>query len=104
MIIVLDTNVLVSGIFWQGPPNKLLNLWESKKFKLAVSLSIIDEYRRVSHELGRKYPKINISEIIDLIVFNSEIYAVKIPNEALLDLNGYGGIRILKPNQIIKEI
>ena len=31
MKIVLDTNVVISGIFWKGTPHKVLKLIESKK-------------------------------------------------------------------------
>ena len=30
MKIVLDTNVLVSGIFWGGPPSKILEAWHDQ--------------------------------------------------------------------------
>ena len=77
MTIVLDTNVLISGVFWSGAPSVILKKWQAKEFKIAVSLEIIEECRRVGQELGKKYPAVNISSIIDLIAFNSEIYAVE---------------------------
>ena len=30
MRIVLDTNVFMSGIFWAGPPEKILNAWQAQ--------------------------------------------------------------------------
>lgn len=76
MTVVLDTNVVISGIFWSGPPGKILKAWHDGKFKLAVSLEIIEEYRRVGDELGRKFPHVNVSGIIDLLAFNSDIYGI----------------------------
>ncbi len=46
MKVVLDTNVLASGIFWGGTPLKILTLWEKQKIVLLVSDSILDEYLR----------------------------------------------------------
>jgi predicted nucleic acid-binding protein len=31
MKIVIDTNVILSGIFWKGPPEKILRLWDKMK-------------------------------------------------------------------------
>lgn len=53
---VLDTNVLVSGIFWQGPSRKVLELWAAEKIKVAVSPLILEEYKRLLAEMERKKP------------------------------------------------
>jgi putative PIN family toxin of toxin-antitoxin system len=131
MTVVLDTNVVVSGIFWSGPPHEILKAWQNKQFKIAISLEIIDEYRRVGQELGNRFPKIQVNEIIDLIAFNSDIYSVKTPaapvcrdpdddkflfcglaanatyivtgDKLLLELNGYGGIKIIKPGLFLSS-
>lgn len=130
MTVVLDTNVVMSGIFWSGPPYEILKAWHAKKFKIAVSLEIIEEYRRVGQELGQKFPQIQVNDLIDLIAFNSDIYSVNLPTEpicrdpdddkflicglaakashivtgdkALLELNGYGGMKIVKPGPFAK--
>ena len=31
MQVVLDTNVLVSGVFWRGPASQILELWANEK-------------------------------------------------------------------------
>lgn len=48
---VLDTNVLVSGIFWKGPPFEILGAWRQGRFTLVVSIPILEEYRRVVGEV-----------------------------------------------------
>ena len=48
---ILDTNVIVSDIFWQGSPFEILKAWQKRHFLLAVSLPILNEYRRVLDEL-----------------------------------------------------
>jgi predicted nucleic acid-binding protein len=34
---ILDTNVLVSGIFWKGAPFEILQAWQKQRFRLAIS-------------------------------------------------------------------
>jgi len=47
MKIVLDTNVLISGIFWKGAPSKILELWTKDKIQIVVNKKILDEYFRI---------------------------------------------------------
>ncbi|OAT80392.1 putative toxin-antitoxin system toxin component, PIN family [Desulfotomaculum copahuensis] len=45
MKIVLDTNVVVSGILVSnGPPAKILDLWIENKFRVIISQALIEEY------------------------------------------------------------
>ncbi len=32
MRVVIDTNVVISGIFWKGNPNKILRAWFLKEY------------------------------------------------------------------------
>lgn len=52
---ILDTNVLISGVFWKGPPFGILKAWQGRRFRLAISLPILVEYRRVLDELTSAY-------------------------------------------------
>ena len=54
MKIVLDTNVLASGIFWGGMPQKILVLWAQEKLQVLASEFILDEYLRTIHKLSVK--------------------------------------------------
>lgn len=54
MRICLDTNVLLSGIFWGGLPGKILDLWATGEFELLVSSPILNEYKNVLRRLGKK--------------------------------------------------
>jgi len=40
---ILDTNSIVSGIFWKGAPFEILKAWQKRRFRLVVSLPILDE-------------------------------------------------------------
>jgi putative PIN family toxin of toxin-antitoxin system len=71
--IVLDTNVLISGIFFGGVPGRILNAWSDEKVKFVLSLDILKEYYRVAQELSKKFKAIDVSSIIDHIAVQSEV-------------------------------
>ena len=54
MKIVLDTNVIISGIFWSGPPQIILKRWLEGKLTLMMSTQILAEYRDVLHRMTGK--------------------------------------------------
>jgi len=62
--IVLDTNVVVSGVFFGGVPGRILSAWSAGKLALVLSPSILEEYRRVGNELGRH--QADVSETFEL--------------------------------------
>ncbi|MFC1540824.1 putative toxin-antitoxin system toxin component, PIN family [Candidatus Latescibacterota bacterium] len=131
MRIVLDTNVLMSGIFFTGPPYEILQLWKAKKIKIVISPDIYSEYVRVAEIISQKYQEIDITGILNLIAVHSEIVqsaqlheqvcedpdddkfiacalAGKVDfivsgDKHLLDVSGYKGIRILKPKAFYNE-
>ena len=70
---VLDTNVLISGTFWKGPPFEILLAWQKRRFQMAISLPILDEYRRVTVEMTRKRPFPAALRILELIEVHSQI-------------------------------
>lgn len=48
MKVVLDTNVLVSGIFFEASPAaQILNFWLEGKFQVFATPAILEEYRQV---------------------------------------------------------
>lgn len=54
MRVVLDANVLISGVISpRGNPARILDLWKQERFDLVVSQPILDELERVIH-----YPRI----------------------------------------------
>ena len=131
MNVILDTNVFISGIFWSGPPYKILKAWQHRKLGLVVSQDIIDEYDRVSKALSKQYPNIDLSPFIGLLAINSKMYAPSKLNEQisrdldddkfiacalaanvkyiisgdqdLLTISDYQGISIIKPGVFVKQ-
>lgn len=51
MKVVLDTNVLISGIFWKGTSHALLNAWAENRFEVIISNAILIEYLAVLHRI-----------------------------------------------------
>ncbi|MBM4277945.1 MAG: putative toxin-antitoxin system toxin component, PIN family [Deltaproteobacteria bacterium] len=78
MKVVLDTNVFVSGVFFGGPPRKILEAWRDDKIQLLLSPEILEEYQRVLHELAVAFPGIEVEALMDFLILHSEI-VVPIP-------------------------
>jgi putative PIN family toxin of toxin-antitoxin system len=45
--IVIDTNVLLSGLLWNGAPHTLLNLVRDETVELVMSHALLDEFAEV---------------------------------------------------------
>lgn len=126
---IVDTNVFLSGIFWSGPPAKILEAWSEKKIEFILSTDILEEYIRVGNILSKKYPGVSIDEFIEHLIMSSKIYNAKPllssvcrdPNDDmfiacailakvkiivsgdadLLELSGYQGIHVMKPRDFL---
>lgn len=70
---ILDTNVLISGIFWKGVPFEILKAWQKHRFRLVISLPILYEYHRVLDEMSKKRPILVLSSILQVIELQSEM-------------------------------
>ena len=73
MKVVLDTNVLISSIFFSGPPLQILKAWRKADVQFVISPEIIEEYLRVSRVLADQFPSVEINPILTLIITHSEI-------------------------------
>ena len=88
MKIVLDTNVLVSGIFWDGVPHEILDLWAHDAIRLVATDEMLKEYVRViqgfatdeKSELTNHWTTFLI-ENIELIISNSELKLCRDPSD-----------------------
>ena len=131
MRVILDTNVFVSGVFFAGPPYRILEAWRDGELQLVVSQEILEEYQRVGETLAEQFPGINLQPIIDLVTTNAEIFPNQIlrgsvcedPDDDkfiacaiasrckvivsgdrhLLKVSGFGGIKVMRPRQFIDE-
>lgn len=133
MRIVLDTNVLVSGIFFGGVPGRILTAWAAGKVALVMSPEILDEYRRIGATLGSRHPDLAaaLEPVLALLAMNSSIVnaarliepvsedpaddmflAAAIASRTklivsgdkhLLRVSGWRGITVLTPRQFVNE-
>jgi len=131
MRIVLDTNVLMSGIFFGGPPYRILQAWRDQRLQLAVCPEILAEYRRVAVRLSQRYKGIDIATLIDLVAVHSHIVqTVPLPKPVcddpaddiflacalaagtrtivsgdrhLLSVSGWAGIQVLRPKAFVSR-
>jgi len=64
----LDTNVVVSGIFFGGVPRRALELWAEGRFELVLSPAIFDEYLRTCDRLGAAHRNLEYREVLAALV------------------------------------
>lgn len=67
MNVILDTNVLISGLFFNGRPYRILKGWQAGQFDLFASSAILEEYDRVIQEFSHKSLKFNANKTIAFI-------------------------------------
>ena len=61
MRILIDTNLVISGLFFGGLPKKILSEIDAEKFKICVNDKIVEEYNIVI-ERKLKNPKHHLNE------------------------------------------
>jgi len=127
--IVLDTNVFVSGVFFSGPPYRILEAWRDGRIELAVSPDILNEYQRVGNELSKQFPSIDLSSILGLVTIHAMMFqSPQLPepvyedpdddmfiacaiasksnvivsgDKHLLKVTDFGGVPIIKPREFV---
>ena len=76
MRIVLDTNVVVSGVFFAGCPGQILSAWHRGQITLVLSALILAEYREVGAELSAQYGELDFEAFAALLVMNADVVEV----------------------------
>lgn len=71
MNIVIDTNVLISGLFFGGYPRDIINASNNGLFNVVASPQIITEYDRVTKEMDERK-----KGILDFDAFHSFINTI----------------------------
>ena len=75
MRVILDTNVFISGVFFSGPPYKILDAWRGGKLKLVISARILEEYGRIGRSLANDFPRVDFEPFLSLALKESELIA-----------------------------
>jgi putative PIN family toxin of toxin-antitoxin system len=129
--VVLDTNVFVSGVFFGGPPHKILEAWRDGEVQLVLSPAILEEYQRVMRELSVQFPGIEVETLLDFLIVHSEIVlppalapvieadpsddkflecavageatCIVTGDKHLLKLPSFKGVSILKPREFVEH-
>lgn len=87
MNVVVDTNVLVSGIFWKGSPRKFLSLIFRQEINPFATIDIMAEYCRIIDKVACKRPDIaarwksQIAKIMTIIEKNESVEVCRDPKD-----------------------
>ncbi|MBI5003199.1 putative toxin-antitoxin system toxin component, PIN family [Candidatus Woesearchaeota archaeon] len=74
MRVVLDTNVFISGIFWEGNASSaIIEAWRNRKFILISSHAILEEFVRVLRSFKIQMNEEMIQEWERMIIENAVI-------------------------------
>ena len=85
MKIVIDTNVLVSGVFFGGVPRKVISAVINREVTACATEEIIEEYNEIVQEMiSRKQGKLN-KDILAPLVRAMEIIETKTKVELCRD-------------------
>lgn len=133
MRVVLDTNVVVSGVFFGGVPGRILSAWAAQAFDLVLSPAVLEEYQRVGEELSRRYPSLQDPFARTLTLLATHALMVAAPplpepvspdpaddmflaaalasntsvivsgDRHLLGVNGWRGITVIKPRAFVTD-
>jgi predicted nucleic acid-binding protein len=104
--IIVDTNVVMSGVFFGGAPGRILDAWAQGRLELVLSPDILQEYRRVGAELAARYPERSgaLAPALTLIAMNAILVDADVPviisgDRDLLDVSGWRNVLVLSPRQ-----
>jgi putative PIN family toxin of toxin-antitoxin system len=129
--IVLDTNVFISGVFFGGPPARILEAWRDARVLPVLSAEILEEYRRVGVELKARYAEVDLEPFLALLGVHAEFVEASPLTEPvasdpdddkflacalaggvplivsgdrdLVEQSGWRGIRVLRPRAFVDE-
>ena len=127
MRVVLDTNVVMSGIFFGGVLGRVLDAWAGGRLELVLSPAILDQYRRVGADRAVRHPERGevLTPVLALVAMNATsvdaaplvgpvsadsdddkflaaavaagVRIVVSGDRDLLDVSGWRGIKVLAP-------
>ena len=85
--VVLDTNVLLSGIAFPGSiPGRIMSAWRLGSIEVVLSDFIVEELRRVLPRLEHRHglSPADINDLVDILSIQAEILEPLVPDEQLL--------------------
>ena len=132
MRVVIDTNVIISGVFFSGVPYLILEAWRDGRLSIVTSPEILEEYRRVGETLQKGHPGIDIESFLSLVAVQSTIVVTsELPKQVCEDkdddkfiacalaggceiiisgdkllrkVSEYKGVKVLTPREFLEEV
>ena len=74
MNVVADTNVVISAIFWTGESRQCMALWAKRRFHLAITVPVFEEYEAIARRVGAKIPQVNPEPWLRWIERRAKVY------------------------------
>jgi hypothetical protein len=71
--VVVDTNVLMSGIFFGGTPGRIVDALKLGQITLAASPSIVSEYQRVGEDLETNYGELGAASLLTFLLARADV-------------------------------
>ena len=131
MKVVLDTNVLISGVFFGGLPRRILEAWRDGGLEVVFSPQILAEYQRVGERLGERFEGVDLHPFLQLLGIHGRLqdapglegpvtddpdddkffacaYAAGVKiivsgDDHLLRVSGWKGIEVLRPAEFCER-
>ena len=83
--VVLDTNVFISGIFWErNYCSQIIELWKSGRISLITSRRLVEELVEIMQDFKIKLPAVIVHEWRNIIFDNSH---AAVPTEKIHIVN-----------------
>ena len=70
----MDTNVVVSAMFWPGESRACVVAWAQRRFHLVATVAILQEYDEVARRVRAAYPSVNPEPWLRWIERKAKIY------------------------------
>lgn len=77
MKVVIDTNVLMSGIFFKGNPNRVLAALDENQFEACANENIVIEYKEVLKRLKKKLKRTPSNDLFQTFIDRLNIFEAK---------------------------
>ena len=129
---VLDTNVVISAIFFGGMPLKIVRAAFAKKVELVASRAVLREYREVAERLHVQFPSVNYRRPLSILeskliivrpvalgetvcrdpdddaiiacALGGKAQVICSGDDDLLALNGFRGLEIMQPSDFCQRM
>lgn len=105
--IVADTNIFISGIFWEGNfSSQVIDLWIKRKIELVSSLPIVEEIVRNLRGFKIEMDEESVKEWEQIILENAILIEssknIVTQDKHLLKLKEFQGVKIVKPEEFLR--